>query len=402
MKFNDVKLLLPASGYMKTTQVNGRTVIDEMRDASYERNHQSFVGDDRPELHKTLDGFHQVCVEKETENLIPTANLKFESWEEVGGATVTLTQSQTIEGLTDDATRIQIDGGTSIVKYRTVIEESDYDGPGIIRLYVKNIGNEMVRLTSVRFGTDSATEFNNIDSGEEGWFTVGGGSSSVTGGVKQIAFYAFTSDGSTDIDIIAYQPQAEKSQYPTLFTEGTRLAPSPVIENALPETGTVAGVVDTIDKFEFLTLFDNVFLGANSNIQRTQLQLMRQHSSGQGRLILFGLDGGSITFTHGFGDGNLERLKLAWAFTYNDNQVEVWIMNGNVVKVFSSSYVKNDSSIKDIAFEASVRGSWRMEKPLYKDNIVRVNATDEEIKAFFETLVKGTSMEMKAQDMVII
>ena len=74
MKFSDVKLLLPSSGYMKTSEVDSRTVIDEIRDASYERNHQSFVGDDRPELHKTLDGKYQVCVEKESTNLFRDSN----------------------------------------------------------------------------------------------------------------------------------------------------------------------------------------------------------------------------------------------------------------------------------------------------------------------------------------
>ena len=69
MKFSDVKLLLPSSGYMKTSEVGGRTVIDEMRDASYERNHQTFAGDDRPELHQNLQGRFFTSVEKESTNL---------------------------------------------------------------------------------------------------------------------------------------------------------------------------------------------------------------------------------------------------------------------------------------------------------------------------------------------
>ena len=50
----------------------------------------------------------------------------------------------------------------------------------------------------------------------------------------------------------------------------------------------------------------------------------------------------------------------------------------------------------------SQRTSHYFEKPFQKDDIVRVNATDEEVKAFFEDLVKGTSMEMKASKMTIL
>ena len=71
--------LLTAFSGAKRSETDGRTVIDKLY--GLKTNDQgvaigsgalnpTFAGSDRPEFHKTLDGFEQVCVEKDAVNLV--------------------------------------------------------------------------------------------------------------------------------------------------------------------------------------------------------------------------------------------------------------------------------------------------------------------------------------------
>ena len=160
MKFSDVKLLLPSSGYMKTSEVDGRTVIDEMRDASYERNHQSFVGDDRPELHQDLDGNFFTSVEKESTNLFLNSDTLSTQGVEVtadpytvsfeGAGTITFSGAHTgslegIEGERVEAT-FTPSAGTLTCTVSGEVLKAQIEQSAYATLYIPTSGTPVTRL----------------------------------------------------------------------------------------------------------------------------------------------------------------------------------------------------------------------------------------------------------------
>ena len=336
MKFNDVKLLLPASGYMKTTQVNGRTVIDEMRDASYERNHQTFAGDDRPELHEDLQGRFFTCVEKESTNLFLNSDSL---------------STQGVE-VTADAHTVSFEGAG------TIAFSGDYTGS------LEGVEGERVEVT----------------------FTPSAGT--------------LTCTVSGDV----LKAQIEQSQYSTLYipTQGTpvtRLAPSPVIENALPETGTVA-MVNSVVKTIISQIVGNDAPAGTGRVEYV-------YTSTQIVLTIFGGNGGNISASIPFAWSLNERKDIASVITFNSSTLKLYVLVGESIYSVSSAHEINSTADKTLALGHRPNGtrysSVRIEKTLEKyPDFYLINATDEEIKAFFEQLVKGTSMEMKAEDMEIV
>ena len=337
MKFSDVKLLLPSSGYMKTSEAGGRTVIDEIRDASYERNHQSFVGDDRPELHQGLDGNFFTSVEKESTNLF----------------------------LNSDTLSTQ---GVEVTANPYTVS---FEGAGTIT------------FSGAHSGTLEGVEGKRVET----TFTPSAGTLTCT------------------VSGEVLKAQIEQSAYATLYipTQGTpvtRLAPEPVIQNALPETGTVAGVVDMVS-------INGIITGVWDTLGGTFTRKSRffwQEQSPRFFLQIFGTDGGGgISFAYP-SRGNNVRFKFAYFITYNNSDIRLKILDSNEIRGTTQSHTINDTSIREffLGFDFTNPKHSSRHENFYKDEIVRVNATDAEIKAFFETLVKGTSMEMKASEMTII
>ena len=411
MKFSDVKLLLPSSGYMKTSVVDGRTVIDEIRDASYERNHQSFVGDDRPELHKGLGGFHQVCVEKESTNLIewsvdldklPVGTAELVNDEFFGTASII---NNTQVGSAEHLVPV-----SEIATRWFIVKPMSED---IIRINHRfNADFNINRLINYDPVTNQTTDIST-----SGVTIINHGVINLDGGYKLVFVSAVNDEDSpvwramsivtTGVHRIA-QMQMELGSYPTLpiITQGTpvtRLAPSPVIENALPETGTVAGVVDGVrNSTDSFILFDS---GGITSQQRT---VLFNTGGSSWSMRIYGTGGGSISDSNLLSMTNNERNIFSFLASWSETNVSLYFL-GNSGNIYSatSTHELNDMSRQDVSIGYDLLSnnphtSCRFEKPWYKDEIVRVNATDDEIKAFFETLTKGTSMEMKAEDMVIV
>ena len=89
--------------------------------------------------------------------------------------------------------------------------------------------------------------------------------------------------------------------------------------------------------------------------------------------------------------------------TYSGSEIKAYHLEGG--NIYSNNVVEEITVDEDKSIHLSRSGrenSERYEKPWYKDNIVRVNATDEEIKQFFEDLTRGTSMATKKENMTII
>ena len=215
--------------------------------AKWDSINAEWSGNDRPELHQNLDGKYQACVEKETTNAVPTNALKFDNWTTYGDYSVTIEQGHAIPGVTDDgATKITLTGSDTsfgrALRSPVVDIEDEYTGESGAQCVIYNTGNNAIRIVGGRLGGDSVTNHGNyIAPSDIGLSRIY--SSTSDDGTKRIIFGLQNEENA---EFIAFQPQAEKSAYPTLFTEGTRPAPEPVIENALPETGTVAVYVDFV------------------------------------------------------------------------------------------------------------------------------------------------------------
>lgn len=138
-------------------------------------------------------------------NRVPENRRKFEGWQAVGGAVVTLTQNITVpEWDTGEATRIQTGGGTSAAKYYFSLGAVSADRKVRTLIYIKNTGAKSVRIASnltASWGDYSAAI--TIPSGQASnvvLHVLGNGSASV-----QIQFQALSI--GDELDFIAYEPQ---------------------------------------------------------------------------------------------------------------------------------------------------------------------------------------------------
>jgi hypothetical protein len=182
-----------------------------------------------------------IMVEEGTTNLIPVDKQKFVGWTAYRGATVTLTQNQAVpEWGTTDATRIQINGGTQVVKYYCDIATPSVDGQSYsASVYVWNIGTTTAQ---VRTNLPNAAE--NIAPGEKKLVVI----DKMTGnGVAwfHLGFYAVI-NVTDSIDVIAWRPMAEEKAYSTSWHPTTRSAESLTIPTAglTPEQGTIEGIFE--------------------------------------------------------------------------------------------------------------------------------------------------------------
>jgi len=138
-------------------------------------------------------------------NRVPEHGRKFEGWTAYQGASVTLTQNISVsEWGTDEATRIQITGGTDTTKYYYSISAVIWGSPlsagrkTQILIDVKNIGTAPVRI-ACNLG-NTAT----VNPGETKSVTVNG-----TGNGSSHWMFSFQALSASDnLDFIAYNPRA--------------------------------------------------------------------------------------------------------------------------------------------------------------------------------------------------
>jgi hypothetical protein len=160
------------------------------------------------------NGAAGVLVEQGTTNLVSRTKQKFNGWTAYQGATVTLTQNQTVpEWSATDATRIQTSGGTNTQKYVLTFGSASVNATTYtMSAYVKNVGVVAVKFINGIGGTIT------IQPGEMGRFSVTGIGNGTTWHI--FAFYAL--NAADNLDFIAWRPQAETKTYATSWTDGTR------------------------------------------------------------------------------------------------------------------------------------------------------------------------------------
>lgn len=256
----------------------------DLGDAIFSRASSAYGSDGKlattnvPRIDRTEFG-KMVWVEEGTTNLIPVNRQKFEGWSLFGGATVTLTQNQVVpEWGCTDATRIQISGGSNIIKYYYSVGAPVVGVRWTERVYVKNIGNTTVIVHSNLNGLQKNIAAGTSDLVE---FRLVGNSAS---GEAHIQFWAV--NASDTLDFIAWRPMAEAKAYATSFIETSRAAESLTMPTAgLTGAGTIEGMVDIND-------------------------MIKRQGADTPLLYLPGLAGGYISVAHMYNNP-------AWNFTCN-------------------------------------------------------------------------------------
>ena len=371
MKFNDVKLLLPSSGYMKTSEVGVRTVIDEMRDASYERNHQTFVGDDRPEL-VTYRDFPSVDVEKESTNLISRSqDLNESPWS--GSETIVTPNAEIAPDGSMTADLVELHSGSTRRTQTSISVEPNtlYT----LSFYVKNIDVDIVST----FVTATAIQLEGYGDklvvGE--WVRVT--RTFLTGSEDTSTTFQITRNGTVGTSLYIWGVQIEKGEYPTNYipTEGTpvtRLAPSPVIQNALPELGSVSFRGDIVRDD---SVNQDIFVNSDTEFSR-----LRLNTSNEFELQIFGSTGGTITQSNPFtGWSNNKRLDIQIGVSYDADNLYLFLSDGTNTYFYTASHDIN--STVDQSFTFGNNHSMRLTNT-YKDEIVR--STQTEFETLFEVI----------------
>ena len=377
--YEDAKMILNASGGLDIAEVDGRKVVNKVWDSSQEKENPTFAGSDRPEF--TDYNFESVDVEREATNYI-TESEGLDNWSAFD-VNVNIINRSLNNHKIFELTNF-IDSNSRIVRDITPPE-----GESTAHIWAKADEECEVRLRYdfEDYVITTTTEWQKFS------FTA---LSPDGGGTFQIRAVSATL-GRT---IFVSQPQFETGEYATNYipTQGspvTRLAPITEVENALSETGTVAGVVDMVLSDASNYIFRTV--GAGNS-------LFVIGADGGFQVRFFGSD--LLTGDLFPGWDNFTRRRFAFTLTYDGGALNLFTIYNGEIQMFSRGITLGNDSNRDI--NLGVRSasdnpeSIYFEKPWYKDNIVRVNATDEEIKQFFEDLVKGTSMEMSKEDMVIV
>lgn len=258
----------------------------ELGDATFSRASSAYGSDGKlattnvPRIDRTEFG-KMVWVEEAATNLVPVANQKFVGWDVYQGAVVTLTQNQVVpEWGATDATRIQTNGGTHIIKYFISLQNPSVAGQSYsASLHIKNIGNHPVMIHANLSPTSNQT----VDVGETTLVKIAGVGNGVN--IFQIRIQAL--DAAHSLDFIAWRPMAEVKAYATSFIETSRAAESLTMPTAgLASAGTIEGMVDIND------------------------MIKRQGAANTSLFYLPGLAGGYISVAHMYNNP-------AWNFTCN-------------------------------------------------------------------------------------
>lgn len=176
-----------------------------------------------------VDGETGLLVEEGTTNLIPIDKQNFENWTTHSGASVTITQNQTVEEWgTSKATRIQTSGGTHVIKYYLNIW-TPADGESYLAaesVWIK------VPPTSppVRIYSNLGARSTYIQPGESKRISIT--VSGIGNGITQLHIQIRAPNVDDSLDFYAWRPQAEKKPYATSFHPATRAAETLLVPTA--------------------------------------------------------------------------------------------------------------------------------------------------------------------------
>ena len=391
--YEDAKMILNASGGLDIAEVDGRKVVNKIWDSSQEKENQEFAGSDRPEFHKTLDGFEQVAVEKEITNLISAgqaqqaddsqsdwlqSRITTLNYDTVFGKNVSRHQRTTSSSTSAiiASTYLPITGDTTNRQITWTFAVRNNGGVDNFNVEIRVDGGEepleSTLQTNIQFGDEfQVYEINHtIEQSDRT-------------GVQVIISANSTIAGETQTwDFVAGLHMPIESAYPLLFTEGTRLAPATEIKDALPETGTVAG------KANFVRVPGQTVRIFNSTAGDTQLEesYLIILSSGDIQGFIYGSNGGVITQAFPFDIEANSRYEMEYAISFNADTIHIYLAIGDEKYIYSDSHQINDTSFKDIFIGSRSGGQYssRFLIPHAKDNIVRTSIP--EFEQLFNTL----------------
>ena len=350
--YEDAKMLLNASGGLDIADDGGRKVVNKIWDSSQEKNNQEFAGSDRPEFHKTLDGFEQVAVEKGSENLVPslldwaTNNCSLvdagEFWE--------MKADNVIDGIPVIGARIDgsanifsdgDDGARSIEakmdNHRYMRISTNIDGSGSTGRIHADFDLKEQELIGVLGGL-AGTEYTVgvISSGEFAKYYLCAPVTEFASTRYSISLIKENDIGSSTIEgdwdgterIFVKKPQPEISQYPTLFVDGTRLQPDSTITiNEFASEMSVSFFVDIMRAHDDLSANQPIY--ASSSPQNHSLYFFSSGSFGY-RLAFEN----TLLFSGVSIQENNERKLFFFHFQRDSSTTQAYVgdVNGNISK----------------------------------------------------------------------
>lgn len=421
MKLSDIGRYYKSTQGIYLSDSGGRRVVDKMADLSLNRAHAEWSGTDRPE-YTDFDGA-KVCVEAERTNRVYNSDTSTAS---LGRSVRVGTESRLgIEGALYSVEEGQSNPLIRVNPPNTLdfIAGKEYsfsafvatDNSDFFSMRIGFSGSALTGLVadftpSTQSWVVSVNNANIIDHHVRHEY-IGEGIYRLHGTIileeDEEALYCWLYFGDNH-NVWTGGWQVENAPYstnliPTSGSPVTRLAPTVPIEDALPLTGTVAGVVDLVATDQTQAIFDS------GGSRTTDMSRFFIDNVGRVTVRIFGEDGGHISLrVMGFSSwGDFSRRTFAYQATWSDSLLCMRILhdNGQIYEV-SATHAINDDSNRTIELCSEGSGlaktSMRFEVPWHKDEIDRTGATDDEIKAFFEFLTLGTSMQMTADEMEIV
>ena len=437
--YEDSKMILNASGGLDIAEVDGRKVVNKMWDSSQEKENQEFAGSDRPEFHKALDGFEQVCVEKEETNLIEESDFTQSWWSKTN---VSVEEEGTIFGY--PSYRIsELDSGFNQKAIQRLARVFDPEGATIdkwIEIYIKpdNLRYGVLRSSwTESTGRSGGSSFTiNIDFQEEIVSSVGADfvfenlgngvfylavrdtSSSTSSNAIRFSFNILNAYNQDDVEYDDFQNRSalialpgayqsiegEGKRYPTLPIwssggETTRLAPSPVIENALQTEGSISTVGEHIrSDGENNFFYDDNSNSVSSGENRTFISL----NNNQFIVQVFGNVGGRIEESNPFADWeNNSKKKVATIVSYNSTNIYFWICDegGNMHGFSQTNSINNTNTGINLGTDTQGNRATSNRFMLLPSFEAVVVDTAQKAKDYIETLTVGT-LNLKASEIV--
>ena len=358
------------------------------------------AGNNRAINHKTIDGFSQYCVERTSANLIAEANQKFAGdWFFDSETTGTVTQDKTIQGVTSEATEINMELGTvsSVQGLRLNIPAVTSGDQRTFSMVVKNTGNENIYVYLRRF--ENAGGFAQSDPVLPGESKLLELSSTAAGsGSSYILISSVGINDGKKIKGLFYQPMFQEGLYATLFSVGTALPSAPVFSTALPAEGANVIVIDAVatgSANDPIIQQDGINIAHNCRFDNNVSERLRLILTGKGS----GLDinqSGVLPST-----GNRFKCIIAISYSATEGRLYVMLENGNIYRDSESadySYSGQSAVLgcrgggKDLQSSQRYESYWQLNHTINDDNV----------KDVFERISVGTSIETKAEDMTLL
>ena len=359
-KWDGVEKMYLGFGGVKTADDGGRTVIETLYDVkSGGDTKETYAGNDRPELHQTLAGKYQACVEKGATNLCRNSD---PATDPGSGLEVTYaTNDWGIKYGTHELNGKVIFGDSSVNRFYRDVERLTNGVMYTAQFLIKpddgnapSFGTSSRNIARLSVGGTVTSGYTITPYAEGIWHVYVSNVATTNTSIAGIR----KTGSNNDVGFEATAIQFEEGSYPTLYipTTGsavTRPAPLVPIDNFLPDTGYV-GWCGRMVRDDSLTQF---IFDANTTTHSARRSYISLNSSNQFVAIAYGVDGGNIAQENPFTWANNEYKDIIAISSWNASTLYLWLCDtdGNLYG-YSDDHAINTDSVRQIALASRSTG----------------------------------------------